>query len=118
MDEQSKIMNTTVSAGKNPKYVTDPGSATTDKVFLLSINEAGKYFPSDSERQCKATKYAEAQGTNVNSSDNCWWWLRSPGNFQSRAAGVNYDGSIFSNGHYVDYGTYAVRPVLWINLKS
>ena len=38
-EEQAQIQNTTVSADKNPEYNTNPGNATTDKVFLLSINE-------------------------------------------------------------------------------
>lgn len=39
-EEQAMIPTATVSADKNPDSSTDPGNATQDKVFLLSITEA------------------------------------------------------------------------------
>lgn len=117
-DEQSKIVATNVSADKNPEYITDPGNATTDKVFLLSITEAEKYFSSVSARQCKPTKYAIANGASVYNDDNCWWWLRSPGNTQHNAAGVKHGGSVHYYGNSVDRGDDCVRPALWIDLES
>ena len=50
--EQRRILMTTVNADKNPDYSTDPGKATQDKIFLLSITEVNKYFTSNSERAC------------------------------------------------------------------
>lgn len=118
-EEQSQIQNTNVSADKSPKYSTNPGNATTDKVFLLSITEAEKYFSSDSARQCSATAYAKAQGAYTSTGNgNCWWWLRSPGIRQDDAAAVTYDGSVSYSGLYVNYVSDAVRPALWINLDS
>ncbi|MCQ2603381.1 MAG: DUF6273 domain-containing protein, partial [Clostridia bacterium] len=38
------ISKSTVSADKNPSYSTNPGNATSDNVFLLSIAEVNKYF--------------------------------------------------------------------------
>lgn len=73
-EEQAQIQNANVSADKNPEYSTNPGNATTDKVFLLSITEAEKYFSYDYARQCKPTKYVIANGGDVNSDNgNCWW---------------------------------------------
>ena len=114
--EQEGILISTVSDNKNPVYDTDPGKATQDKVFLLSINEAEKYFSSANERQCKPTDYAVANGVKESSGNgNCWWWLRSPGNYQSHAAGVCSDGS-FSESGYTILSVYAsVRPAMWIN---
>lgn len=118
-DEQSMIQSTTVTADKNPSYSTSPGNNTTDKVFLLSITEINKYFSSDSARQCSATAYAKAQGAYTNTSNGSyWWWLRSPGGDSSRAALVDYDGSVYSSGRSVDLSNGAVRPALWINLGS
>ena len=118
-EEQALIQNTTVSADKNPQCSTNPGNATTDKVFLLSINEAEKYFSSDNARACKPTKYAVANGANVNSDNgNYWWWLRSPGAYQDFAAYVNYVGSVIYRGDAVDFDFDAVRPALWIALES
>lgn len=118
-EEQAQIQNTTVSADKNPKYSTNPGNATTDKVFLLSIIEAEKYFSSDSARQCKPTRYAIANGAYVNSDNgNCYWWLRSPGSYPHYAASVDRDGSVDYLGNNVYSAPDCVRPALWINLDS
>ena len=124
-EEQAQIQNTTVSADKNPEYNTNPGNATTDKVFLLSINEVEKYFNSDEARKCAPTAYAKAQGAYTSDSyktasgaATCWWWLRSPGYFQYYAAYVNYGGSVNFYGYNVNNDNDAVRPALWINLDS
>lgn len=116
-EEQSVIHTVTVSADKNPKYKTNPGNATQDKVFLLSIVEADKYFASSSARACKPTKYAVANGSNVsNYYGNCWWWLRSPGVYQSRAAYGHSDGGVNGNGYFVNSDDGAVRPAIWVEL--
>ena len=124
-EEQAQIQNTTVSADKNPEYNTNPGNATTDKVFLLSINEVEKYFNSDEARKCAPTAYAKAQGAYTSDSyktasgaATCWWWLRSPGLTQSCAALVCSGGSVNYYGDIVIYVNVAVRPALWINLDS
>lgn len=118
-EEQAKILDTNVPADKNPIYDTNSGNATTDKVFLLSINEVKKYFSSDSARQCKATDYAVANCAYVYSdSDNCFWWLRSPGDIQFSAADVLIAGSVNYRGDSVRSGGDCVRPTLWINLGS
>lgn len=124
-DEQKMIQNTKVSADKNPEYSTNPGNATNDKVFLLSINEAEKYFDSKEARKCAPTAYAKAQGTYTSDKyktssgeATCWWWLRSPGDIQKHAAGVLCDGSVYCGGNYVNCGDSCVRPALWINLDS
>ena len=67
-DEKAMIPTVTVSADKNPGYSTNPGKATQDQVFLLSVPDANKYFSSDSARQCKPTDYAVANGVDVNTA--------------------------------------------------
>lgn len=115
---QAMISTVTVSADKNPEYSTNPGNATQDKVFLLSITEVNKYFSSDSARVCQPTAYAVANGAYKGDNGNCWWWLRSPGGNQNYAANVNYFGGVLVLGLIVDYSNVAVRPALWINLNS
>ncbi|MCQ2462165.1 MAG: DUF6273 domain-containing protein, partial [Clostridia bacterium] len=124
-DEQAVIATTNVSTGKNPLYHTNPGNATTDKVFLLSIKEAEKYFTTDELRKCASTAYAKAQGAYTSKNYKtasgeaiCQWWLRSPGVSQDNAAYVRSDGSVSYLGDRVDYGIDCVRPALWINLDS
>ena len=121
--EQAMVQVTTVTADKNPEYVTNPGNSTTDKVFLLSISEVEKYFASDEQRKCVPTKYALQQGADtdddymVDGQATCWWWLRSPGYNRSRAACVDGHGWVFVYGGDVYYGLHCVRPALWINLE-
>ena len=123
-EEQNSIINSTVTADKNPSYSTSPGNNTTDKVFLLSITEINKYFSSDEARKCAPTEYAKAQGAYTSSSYStggkaaCCWWLRSPGGSSDRAALVLYGCSVDLGGDPVHHGDDAVRPALWINLDS
>ena len=120
--EKSKILTVTVSADSNPSYRTNPGNATKDQIFLLSITEAEKYFSYGSARECQPTAYAKAQGAWTSSSGtyagNCWWWLRSPGWSQNNAACVSYVVNVYYDGSNVHSSSYAVRPALWIDLKS
>lgn len=118
-NEKAMIPTVTVSADDNPYYSTNPGNATQDQVFLLSITEVNKYFSSNSARQGEPTNCAVASGAYVNSSNgNCWWWLRSPGYDRNRVAGVSYDGFVYESGNYVHSDISAVRPALWIDLNS
>ncbi len=122
-EEQAQISSANVSADKNPEYSTNPGNSTNDKVFLLSIAEAKKYFTTDESLKCTPTTYAETQGVWTSDSyktasgkATCGWWLRSPGDGQSSAAIVNYVGSVGYGGMYVNRDRVAVRPAMWINL--
>ncbi len=96
-EEKAKIAKTTVVNSDNKKYGTKGGNDTTDKIFLLSIDEAEKLFANDATR---------AVGS--------WWWLRSPGCFQDYAASVYDSGLLIHDGSYVRHES-GVRPAL--NLK-
>ena len=119
-EEKQYILQSDVSADKNPGYSTNPGNATKDKVFLLSIVEANKYFKGDDARKCAPTDYAIQQGAYTSDSYKvegrkaCWWWLRSPGNFSSYAADVSPDGSVDYNCVIGSYS--AVRPCVRVRL--
>ena len=118
--EKLLIPTVTVSADRNPGYDTNPGNPTKDKVFLLSIDEANRYFSSDRMRQCRPTEYADANNIVLKkNSGNCEWLLRSPGIDQDHAACVGGDGRVDAYGSHVDYDSlHAVRPALWIDLSS
>ena len=139
--EKSMIADTKVTAEENSNYSTNPGNDTTDKIFLLSINEVNKYFTTDESRKCVPTAYAIEQGAFPDDDEksggkgNCMWWLRSPGYSQDYASFVDFDGSVdFGHCYFVDgtwddddtdfndeewtdwQGFVGVRPALWINL--
>jgi len=117
------IQTTNVSADSNPKYSTNPGNATKDKVFLLSIDEVEKYFSSDEDRKCVPTEYAIAQGGRTSDSytkggkATCCWWLRSPGYGQLRAAYVYGDALVYCGGSTVISDGGCVRPALWLTVE-
>lgn len=129
--EQAAILTTNVDNSKSQCYSgwnTSGGNNTQDKVFLLSYAEASKYFgvtynSSNTKLRVAPTAYAIAQGAGKNSSyktadgiDAGWWWLRSPGAYQSSAAGVRTGGSLFFND--VNYDSGSVRPALWVNIEA
>lgn len=128
--EKAMIQRTTVSADKNPKYSTDPGNTTTDKVFLLSVNEAMEYFDTNSARKCELTEYAAAIGRElfdknvknapsrfkdlapdewqcVNGTGNCKWWLRTTGESVHDTTCVEYTGNI--NYSFMPYHAYSIH---------
>lgn len=115
--EKAMIPTVMVSADKRPGHSANPGNATQDQVFLLSITEANKYFNSNGARQCEPTDYAVANGSSESNSGNfCRWWLRSPGSTQDSAAYVFSGGGVIESGNDVDIGTSAVRPAMWITM--
>jgi hypothetical protein len=118
--EKTMISSVKVSADKNPDYDTDAGNDTEDKVFLLSIEEANRYFKYDSERQCVSTEYAKANGAytyEIDGASNCFWWLRSQGGYSNKSASVvNSDGTVSKYGNAVDDNRDCVRPAMWISL--
>ncbi len=123
VEVRNSIIDTTVTADKNPSYSTSPGNDATDKVFLLSVAEVDKYFSSDEARKCTPTDYANAQGVWMSRSDStggraACWWLRSPGSLSDHAALVHGSGYVDINGRGVFNILGGVRPALWIDLGS
>lgn len=127
--EQAVIKNTTVVNDDNPKYGTEGGVNTTDKVYLLSIAEAsntvygfnGELYASET-REAKNTAYAKEcgastwMGTEYEGNDD--WWLRSPGRLSDDASYVYFIGCGVYDGYDVNYDHFAVRPALHLNLSS
>ena len=58
--EQSKILYTVNHNSNNPKFGTKGGNRTQDYVFALSIEEAERYFSSNSERVAYTSEYAHS----------------------------------------------------------
>ncbi|MBP3201060.1 MAG: hypothetical protein J6M39_05385 [Lachnospiraceae bacterium] len=98
--EQEIINNTKVETNDNIEYGTSGGNDTTDKLFLLSVEELNKYF--------KTSRLARFKNNRI-------WWLRTPGATQNKVAVVDLGGD-------VEYGrdvcwtsnNMGVRPALWV----
>lgn len=99
----------------NGEWDSYSGKDTLDQIFLLSYEEAKKYYPDDITRRCQPTAYAAPEWSE--STDGYIpWWLRSAGSSQFSAAIVDSDGSLeYSYEVFAD--TAGIRPALWIGLR-
>ncbi|MDR0848866.1 MAG: DUF6273 domain-containing protein [Propionibacteriaceae bacterium] len=85
---------------------TKGGNSTKDRVFLLSVDEAKRYF-----------RDAKSRVACFKGEAGCWW-LRSPGSYQIRAAFVIASGYVDNLGAYVGDEGGGVRPALWLDLEE
>ncbi len=117
-EEQAQIALIQVVNEDNPDLDTEGGNDTEDRIFLLSIAEALRYFGDDTARVVFATRGAMYNGAWIKGNTGAgWWWLRSPGLVSFDAAGILPDGSVSKDGSFVDFTRGAVRPALWIGLE-
>lgn len=101
---------------KDGRSGTDGGENTTDRIFLLAVDEVTQYFPKESSRRAPVTEYAKEQGAEYDKNGNGWWWLRTPGKTQDMAAGVHTAGGVNYDGRDVDRTDLCIRPALWLDL--
>lgn len=139
-EEKSKIISTAIANHNNPWFDTIGGCDTVDKLFLLSIEEVVcKYFGDSSGNlripNGKYKYWFTRQDSNNEKRVSSylghiwWWWLRSPGRKQVKAAYVHGDGNIGIQGNSALKcnlsGVYhpvnndvrgGVRPALWMKI--
>lgn len=140
-EEKKSIILTTVKNPDNKKYGTDGGNDTKDYLYLLSEQEATKYFGTTKEVDglvmyglvlwdycnenisAQPTEFVKVQGDWTNERvdnwcyPNCNYFLRSPGWGPNWISGVYSNGSVSSDFSYVD-GIVSVRPCMWIDLET
>ena len=143
MEEQKSILLSEIPNPDNMEYGTPGGKKTEDKLFLLSTDEATKYFKdyedriaefmmeqADLEYELKVYgEYYDIDQDNLddyerytrdkylNQKQEFLWWLRSPGNSGYHAAFVHDYGYIYD----IDFNVrtfLGVRPALYIDLGS
>lgn len=118
--EQAAIQVTKVTHG------THVGYDTRDKVFLLSIDEANRYFENAEARRCAPTDYARKQNSEtydcykykVDGKAACCWWLRTPGSWTSNVAIVGDSGNVYYDGFDCQRNAYYIRPAMWVDIDS
>ena len=127
--DKARIIETQVINNDNPWFMTGGGNDTTDKVFLLSIDEVVKYFGDskqladenhpDNEWWGFSDRYNEARATVDTTGHNRCWWLRTPGYYSFWATLVNSNGELYIYGFCVfDIYRGGVRPAMWVSLES
>ena len=141
-EERGRIMLSSVTNADNAFYGTAGGNDTEDFVYLLSLDEAERYFPlvragygEGSEALiCLPTETALRNGALPLSREEaeayqpaelwpypvragaCSWWLRSPGRFGTNAAFIDFGGIRDAEGAHVNYTFLCVRPVIRVRL--
>lgn len=124
-EELSCILPTKVHTPDNPVYGTTGGEDTTDYLFLLSIDEAEKYFSSDVERRTQIVPDVDIEQYDLmaythylNTTDYYDWWLRSPGETQDFAAFVGRFGDVNVEGEILAAESVSIRPAMWVDLSK
>lgn len=117
-EEKSSIAEVTVSADKNPQAEDEPqGNDTVDQVFLLSVEEAERYFASDEDRADKYFIPDKGMAPVWGSA----WWLRTLSYYHHCASYVDKNGAIHSgqkDGYIETKSKLGVRPAMWISLNN
>ena len=126
--DRARISDTVLLNDDNPWYGTNGGGNTTDKVFLMSLEEVAKYF-GDSGQLANQDHpknhrlngvFDQYDGSRIALDSNgsaSWWWLRSPGSESVFAAIIPDDGSIYTYGRPI-HNDGGVRPAIWLNLEG
>jgi hypothetical protein len=135
--EQVLVLDSQLANPASAEYGTAGGNDTTDKVYLLSIDEAQARFADNQERTAvlgmPQEQLDDTTGTLQQNSDYnsytfsepsqpmrdhngmpLWWWLRSPGIKADAAATVLDNGTVHGYGSLVGISNYGVRPVVQI----
>jgi hypothetical protein len=125
--DRARIAETRNVNKNNQWFGTSGGPDTTDKIFLLSLEEVIKYYgdsgklanrPADNPSYISDEYNTKRVARRHDSATYYGWWLRSPGivpDNKSYAAYVDRLGGVdlVGNHHILEYG---VRPALWLNL--
>lgn len=119
-EEQNKLIEKTIVTKDNEEFDTTGGADTTDKVFLLSGEEALEYLKDKKSRMAEATEAAREGEPEIFVSeltDASFWWLRSPGGKQNCVQVTGAEGAVSESGFLVSRTDIGVRPAIWVNLN-
>jgi len=138
--DSARISETTLVNNDNQWFLVPGGADTTDKIFLLSIEEVVQHFGDsgmfesgiDPNERTQGfifdpdifgiygwgihDQYSNARIAANEAGEVLWWWLRSPGMSTHNVAGVFYEGYLLLNNILATSITGGVRPALWLYL--
>jgi len=121
--DRKRILDTKVVTHDNPWYGTPGGAATTDKIFLLSLEEVVQYFGDSGKLKNRpgqddyfTDQYNQSRIAYDKDGEDSVWWLRSPGAADSVSI-ISHGGVVGVKGDYAYYGFAGVRPALWLKLQ-
>jgi hypothetical protein len=99
--DRSRILEVVNLNPDNPRSGVPGGEPTSDRIFLLSLDDLEQYFKDDADR----------------ASDH-WWMLRTPGYKTDTVLIVGMGGDLINtaNGVYVNY-PQPYRAALWLSSK-
>ena len=130
--EQTMIAETIISNHDNPWHGTSGGSSTTDRIFLLSIEEVVRYFGDSSQMNSRpyssfgwpsssiSDEFNENRRTRDLNGGSTVWWLRSPGIYGTPVQ-VSAVGSLSMSGPSpaaIDTRLDGIRPALWLTVNN
>ncbi|MHB1154613.1 MAG: DUF6273 domain-containing protein [Eubacteriales bacterium] len=131
--EEKLIVESTIDNADNQIFGTAGGTETTDKVFLLNLDEVIKYFGNSgkfygrpnkkpgefwTQEECEISDEYNYDRMAEDLDGSRWYWLlRSPGYFDFHAAIIQADGIIFLYGASVNESGCGIRPALWMKIE-
>jgi hypothetical protein len=140
--DRMRIAETLNENKDNQWWGTEGGADTSDRIFLLSLDEVVRYFGDSGQLANRPSEdswyiddeyneariayaatdltytYSNGETYTIEAGTASWWWLRSPGSSSRDAAVVNRGGSlVVVDGYYVVYDYGGIRPALWLNLE-
>lgn len=115
-EERARIALTLNENKDNPESKVDGGPDTEDYIFFLSYDEFTTYFKTREEARCMPTPACKASHKNMQENYNCYWWLRTPGEFRCNAMYVHPNGKLSTYGSDVGHDSLGYRPAMWITI--
>jgi hypothetical protein len=139
-EERQRIVETKIQNPNNLWYGTWGGKDTCDKIFLLGLEEADRYFGGSGDYSSERRKDLDFDSGKFEADQNggyfsnvydagrqakyngeaAFWWLRSPGVHNGCAAFVLPEGGVGVFGldlYCILDVTCGVRPALWLELR-
>ena len=124
--EQSLITKAQIKNRRNPWYGIDGGMDTSDKIFLLSVEEVVKYFGGNGQPGGRDNFYIDDEFNNARQAvcikgSPTRWMLRTPGKLPYMVVTATINGRIAVTGDFVNRQStelfnVGIRPAMWVTL--